>query len=99
MGACLGSEACIATVLRFSVALRRLDQLEEGFGIPLAPLEKLAREVYGDDPAEQFALKVQGPRDPLHLARMQKAVAMLEFKCVGQASSAIRNGIWINVSC
>ena len=85
MGACLGSEACIATVLRFSVRYDRLDQLEEGFGIPLAPLEKLAREVYGDDPAEQFALKVQGPRDPLHLARMQKAVAMLEFKCVGQA--------------
>jgi fructose-1,6-bisphosphatase-3 len=85
MGACLGSEACIATVLRFSVRYDRLDQLEEGYGIPLAPLEKLAREVYGDDPAEHFAVKVAGVRDPLHLARMQKAAAMLEFKCVGQA--------------
>jgi fructose-1,6-bisphosphatase-3 len=85
MGACLGSEACIATVLRFSVRYDRLDQFEEGFGIPLAPLEKLAREVYGDDPAEHFAVKGKGLRDPLHLARMQKAIAMLEFKCVGQA--------------
>lgn len=85
MGACLGSEACIATVLRFSVRYDRLDQLEEGFGIPLAPLEKLTREVYGDDPAEHFAVKGRGLRDPLHLARMQKAIAMLEFKCVGQA--------------
>ena len=85
MGACLGSEACIATVLRFSVRYDRLDQLEEGFGIPLAPLEKLAREVYGDDPAEHFTVKGKGLRDPLHLARMQKAVAILEFKCVGQA--------------
>jgi len=85
MGACLGSEACIATVLRFSVRYDRLDQLEEGFGIPLAPLEKLAREVYGDDPAEYFAVKGKGLRDPLHLARMQKAIAILEFKCVGQA--------------
>lgn len=85
MGACLGSEACIATVLRFSIRYDRLDQLEEGFGIPLAPLEKLAREVYGDDPAEQFLVKGKGMRDPLHLARMQKAIAMLEFKCSGQA--------------
>ncbi len=85
MGACLGSEACIAVVLRFSVRYDRLDQLEEGFGIPLAPLEKLAREVYGDDPVEHFRVKGKGLRDPLHLARMQKAIAILEFKCVGQA--------------
>jgi fructose-1,6-bisphosphatase-3 len=38
LGACLGSEACIATVLRFSLRYRRLSQLEEGYGIPLAPL-------------------------------------------------------------
>jgi fructose-1,6-bisphosphatase-3 len=85
MGACLGSEACIATVLRFSVRYDRLDQLEEGFGIPLAPLEKLAREVYGDDPAENFAVHGRGLRDPLPLAQMQKAIAVMEFKCVGQA--------------
>ena len=85
MGACLGSEACIATVLRFSIRYDRIDQLEEGFGIPLAPLERLAREVYGDDPAEHFAVKGTGLHDPLQLARMQKAAAILEFKCVGQA--------------
>ncbi len=85
MGACLGSEACIATVLRFSIRYARLEQLEEGYGIPLAPLERLAREVYADDPVEHFAIKGTGLRDALQLARMQKAAAILEFKCIGQA--------------
>ncbi len=36
MGACLGQEALIATVLRISLRYRRLGQLEEGFGITIA---------------------------------------------------------------
>ena len=43
MGACLGQEALIATVLRISLRYRRLAQLEEGYGITIAPLEQLAR--------------------------------------------------------
>ena len=50
LGACLGQEACIATVLRFSARYRRFSQLEEGYGILLEPIERLARSVYGDDP-------------------------------------------------
>ncbi len=84
LGACLGSEACIATVLRFSLRYRRLSQLEEGYGIPLAPLERLARDVYGDDPATQFACKGVGLREPLQMARMQKAIAIIQFKLEGQ---------------
>ncbi len=84
MGACLGNEACIATVLRFSLRYRRLSQLEEGYGIPMAPLEKLARDAYGDDPAECFAVKGTGLRDDLLMARMQKAAAILQFKAEGQ---------------
>src|SRR5262249_39356383 len=37
MGACLGHEALIATVLRLSLRYRRLSQIEEGFGITMAP--------------------------------------------------------------
>ena len=84
MGACLGQEALIATVVRLSLRYARLAQLEEGYGIPLAPVERLARSVYGDDPAERFAVKGQGLHEPLLLARMQKAVAILQFKLEGQ---------------
>lgn len=85
MGSCLGHEPCIATVLRISLRYRRLSQLEEGYGIPMAPLEKLAREVYGDDPAERFTCRGEGLRDSLLMSRMQKAMAIIQFKLEGQA--------------
>nr|HEX4315121.1 fructose-bisphosphatase class III [Kofleriaceae bacterium] len=84
MAACLGSAAAIATVVRVSLRYRRLSQLEEGYGIPMAPLEKLAREVYGDDPCERFQCKGEGLRDGQMMARMQKAAAILQFKVEGQ---------------
>ncbi len=84
MGACLGQEALIATVVRLSLRYRRLAQLEEGYGIPLSPVERLARAIYADDPAERFAVKGEGVRDALWLARMQKAAAILQFKLEGQ---------------
>ena len=84
MGACLGQGACIATVLRVSLRYRRLSQLEEGYGITMAPVEKLARTVYGDDPCERFQCKGEGLRDPQLMARMQKAMAIIQFKLEGQ---------------
>ncbi|MCA1634439.1 MAG: fructose-1,6-bisphosphatase [Acidobacteria bacterium] len=84
MGACLGHEALIATVLRISLRYRRGSQLEEGYGITLAPLEKLVRIVYADDPAEFFKARGSGLRDELLLARMQKAIAIIQFKLEGQ---------------
>jgi len=86
MGACLGQEALIATVLRVSLRYRRLSQLEEGYGLTVAPLEKLARTVYADDPAEHFSLKNTGLRDDLLMRRMQKAAAIMQFKLEGQTS-------------
>lgn len=84
MGACLGQEALIATVLRISLRYRRLSQLEEGYGVIMAPLEKLAREVYGDDPVEHFMTKGTGLREDVLMARMQKAIAIMQFKLEGQ---------------
>jgi fructose-1,6-bisphosphatase-3 len=86
MGACLGQEALIATVLRVSLRYRRLSQLEEGYGLIITPLEKLARTVYRDDPAECFKTKGTGLRDDLMMARMQKAAAIIQFKLEGQTS-------------
>jgi fructose-1,6-bisphosphatase-3 len=84
MGACLGHEALIATVIRISLRYRRLSQLEEGYGLIMAPLEKLVRDVYGDDPATHFKTKGTGLRDDLLMARMQKAIAIIQFKLEGQ---------------
>ncbi len=84
MGACLGAPELIATVLRVSLRYRRLSQLEEGYGISVAPLEKLVQTIYADDPAERFTCKGEGLRDPLTMARMQKAMAIMQFKLEGQ---------------
>lgn len=84
MGACLGQQACIALVTRISLRYGRTTQLEEGYGISLEPLEKLAQTVYGSDPATCFECKDPGGKDPLLLARMQKAAAVMQFKLEAQ---------------
>ena len=83
MAACLGHPAAIATVLRLSLRYQRLAQLEEGYGISLAPLEELARSAYGDDPAAKFVAKGDAGPDSLRIARMHKAAAILQFKVEG----------------
>jgi fructose-1,6-bisphosphatase-3 len=84
MGACLGQQACIALVTRISLRYGRTTQLEEGYGISLEPLEKLAQSVYGNDPATRFECKDSTGKAPLLLARMQKAAAVIQFKLEAQ---------------
>lgn len=84
MGAHLGHEPCLLTTLRFSARYRRAAQLEEGYGILTTPLEKLVRDAYADDPAEKFFAKGEGIRDPLTVARMQKALTVMQFKAEGR---------------
>ncbi len=84
LGACLGHDALVCHVLRISIRYQRLLQLEEGYGIPVEPLESLARTVYSDDPAASFAVKGSGLREDVMMARMQKAAAVMQFKLEGQ---------------
>jgi fructose-1,6-bisphosphatase III len=84
LGACLGHEALLCQVLRISLRYRRLMQLEEGYGIPIEPLDLLARTVYADDPATSFQVKGTGMRENITMARMQKAAAIMQFKLEGQ---------------
>lgn len=84
LGACLGHRALIATVLRISLRYGRTAQLEEGYGISLAPLAALARSVYGDDPAARFRCRSDGGRELDELARMQKAIAIIQLKLEDQ---------------
>jgi len=84
LGAALGHEALICHVLRVSLRYRRLSQLDEGYSIPLTPLEHLAQTAYGDDPAACFMPKAGGLRANVLVARMQKAAAIMQFKLEGQ---------------
>jgi len=84
MGSCLGHDACIASVVRFSARYRRAAQLEEGYGVLTTPIERLVRDVYTDDPATRFVPKGDGIREVIMVARMQKAMAIIEQKAIGQ---------------
>src|ERR1700760_1538229 len=84
LGSFLGPEALICHVLRISLRYRRLLQLEEGYGIPIEPLDLLARTVYANDPAARFEVKGTGMRENVMMARMQKAAAVMQFKFEGQ---------------
>ena len=92
LGAALGHEALICHVLRVSLRYRRLAQIDEGYSIPLTPLEHLARTIYADDPAECFQPRAQGMRPMEVIARMQKAAAIMQFKLEGQVIE--RNPQW-----
>ena len=80
LGASLGHPSLICTVLRVSLRYRRITQIDEGYSIPLTALEHLAQTVYGDDPAEHVMPKTSGVRPDELVARMQKAVAVMQFK-------------------
>jgi fructose-1,6-bisphosphatase-3 len=84
LGASLGHEALICHVLRVSLRYRRLSQVDEGYSIPWMPLEHLANVVYGQDPAKHFRPKLTGTRPMELVARMQKAIAVMQFKLEGQ---------------
>lgn len=92
LGAALGNDALICTALRVSLRYRRISQLDEGYSVPLTPLEHLARTVYDGDPAEFFMPKGEGMRTKELVARMQKAIAVMQFKLEGQLIE--RNPQW-----
>ena len=90
MGAAAGNMCCIATVLRLSLRYGNSTVLEEGYGINLVPLATFALETYGHDDCTLFhphylrrdgqPAKKQRQLD----ARMHKAIAIIEFKLLGQ---------------
>ncbi|MDX1982764.1 MAG: fructose-bisphosphatase class III [Bryobacteraceae bacterium] len=92
LGAALGHEALMCSVLRVSLRYRRIGQIDEGYSIPVTPLEHLANTVYHDDPARHFMPKSGGMRPNLTVARMQKAAAIMQFKLEGQLLA--RNPQW-----
>ncbi len=88
MGAAAGSEACMANVIRVSLRYSNMETLENGYAISMLPLVSLAMDEYGDDPCTQFRPKNAGSEltenDQLLMARMHKAITIIQLKLEGQ---------------
>ena len=90
MGAAAGSRVCIATVLNNSITYKNLDVIEIGYGISLRPLALFAEEVYGKSDISAFMPKgdsggnFYGGTDDILLAKMHKAISIIQFKLEGQ---------------
>ena len=91
MGAAAGNDCCIANVVRIALRYGNQSVLEDGYGINLLPLATFALDTYGDDPCERFLPKefVSPDADQRRaaelVARMHKAIAVIQFKLEGQA--------------
>ena len=73
-----------------NISYNNFDMLEIGYGINLRPLATMAENIYGDDPCEFFKPKRldrkqvrPGGRFSWH-AKMNKAIAICQFKVEGQ---------------
>jgi len=89
MGAAAGNRALIANVLRISIRYANIETLEEGYGINLLPLANFAMETYGNDPCtiwqtRDFENNPRLTRSAQLMAKMHKAVSILQFKLEGQ---------------
>lgn len=90
MSAAAGSRTAIATVLNNSITYKNLDVIEIGYGISLRALTLFADEVYKDSDISVFMPKSSGDRGALAndddrlIARMHKAIAVIQFKLEGQ---------------
>ena len=89
MGAAIGNEACVCNVLRIAISYNCFDVLEDGYGINLRPLSMFAARVYRDDPCSRFTPKILDENiyyvvDPGLVAKMHKAIAVIQFKVEGQ---------------
>ena len=94
MGAAAGNDCCIANVLRIALRYGNMATLEDGYGINLVPLATFAMETYADDPCEVFDPKLDkddpadNPKSRSLLAKMHKAIAIIQFKLEGQMIDA-----------
>lgn len=88
MGAAAGSQACICNVIRISAKYGNLNMLEDGYGINLVPLARLAMNRYGDDTCECFKVDFREDeydvRDAMLDEKMHKAITVIQFKLEGQ---------------
>jgi len=89
MGASLGSKECICNAIRICSRYDNISTLEEGYGINTRPLATFALETYSDESLEKFLPKAHNynkylKSDEKIMAKIQKAIAIIQFKLEGQ---------------
>lgn len=89
MGAAAGNKACIANVVRICTRYDNLHTLEVGYGISLRPLITFALKTYETDTCPNFKAQVSDDdamkdTDIASLAKISKAIAVIQFKLEGQ---------------
>ncbi len=88
MGAASGNKALICNVIRISAKYGNLKLIEEGYGINLIPLARLAMSQYYTDPCECFKVEYRKDKYDIRDAKldekMHKAIAIIQFKLEGQ---------------
>ena len=89
MGATLGNQACIATVVRNSARYNNIGTLEDAYGINIRPLSTFAQEAYKNDNCEKFQPKEfdynkYDNSDRKLIAKIHKAITIIQFKLEGQ---------------
>ena len=92
MGAAEGHPLMVATAIRIALRYGNLEYLEEGYGINMLPLGHLAMDVYKDDPCDEFMprqsnTEFYAEKDRNLIARMHKAISIIQFKLEGQLIS------------
>ena len=93
MGAAAGDLCCIANAVRICLRYNNYDFLEDGYGINMRPLSLFAVETYGDDPCGCFLPKsgasgVCDEHSDAVMAKMHKAISIIQFKIEGQTARA-----------
>lgn len=88
MGAASGCRSLICNVIRISAKYGNLSMLEDGYGINLVPLARLAMSCYDKDPCTQFKLDYREDEYDVGDAqldiKMHKAITIMQFKLEGQ---------------
>jgi len=91
MAGAAGGAVSLCTAVRISLRYSNMLTLEDAYGISMLPLAQLALKEYGDDPLvmkifkpKKSTEKVRSEEDIKLLAKMHKAIAIIQFKLEGQ---------------
>lgn len=91
IGAACGSDICMADAIRVSLRYANLETLQEGYGLNLSPLVRLALDKYSGSYGAAFQVnskeEVLEEKDLALLSRMQKAIAIIQLKLEGQLAN------------